>query len=1010
MKMKTACRVFFAFFTLSAHLSFATLTGYVSTNSASSAIYATNFDTGSQTLLGATGINGIVALAASASGDFYAVGTNPPALWRINKQTGAGTQVCGLGAYVLYEIAFDKQGFCYGVDYGTGKLIKIDTSSGSLSVAGSTSPYNYIYALAVSPQGTAIAYSLYPRMLLQIDLQTAQVTPLGAFAGTVGDFDFASDGTLYDFTYNAIYKVNMGSLSMTLVRTVPNGVTQNPRTNGFALDWRHAYIVSASCSAGGSLSPSGTFYRYPGESVTFTATPDSGFQVDSWTLNGSVVQTGGTMYTLAVTTNSNLAVTFHNTAGQFAITAKAGTGGTILPSGTLYRNSGDTIQFTASPAAGYSPNCWYVDGDQMQIGQSTFSVYVVSDSNVLVTFGKPVMYADAKNTSGPWDGSAQHPFRTIQQGADATLVEGTVIIAPGTYHESVTTDKNLILQSADPNDPCSVAATILDASGFDYAVTSYSYIQGWCSCTINGLTIENSNYAGVTADDLSIQNSVLTRHRGMAVEVGTIGLTMTNCKINYNAVGISGPDGGEPRINLDQCELTYNGTAAEFGENIVNINSCRICYNSGSALTGNETDFYISDTTIADNGSGISGDNNGAILTDTRILNNRGDGVNFWDSIGYPLQLTNSIVADNLGCSISSDAGTYLVNSTIVDNGTGVIFLDLSEPRITDSIIWGNTGSQIMVKGTNDADPNVMYSDIQGSWPGTGNINADPLFADAANTDPNKRDYHEKSQAGRWNPVANTWVLDTVTRPCIDAGNPNDSYANEPQPNGGRVNMGAYGDTAEASKTFTPVPDLIGWWKFDDNGGTAPVDSSGYNKTGKFISSPVWTSGKFSGALTFDGINDAVQVPTNLMSSQKGTVSLWIYPRAFDSNPHYLFGHVSSTSWANRIQLYTNDPAGYLDLGLGGTHTLRQGIYRLSVNTWYHVALTWNSGTYNVYVNGILRANGTYSGLTTLGSFADIGNDGCTTSRTESFNGTIDDVRIYSRALTASEIAKIFKP
>ena len=54
------------------------------------------------------------------------------------------------------------------------------------------------------------------------------------------------------------------------------------------------------------------------------------------------------------------------------------------------------------------------------------------------------------------------------------------------------------------------------------------------------------------------------------------------------------------------------------------------------------------------------------------------------------------------------------------------------------------------------------------------------------------------------------WVLDEVTSPCLDAGDPNSPVADEPQPNGGRINMGVYGGTGEASKSYqtpaTPEP------------------------------------------------------------------------------------------------------------------------------------------------------------------------------------------------------------
>ncbi len=79
-------------------------------------------------------------------------------------------------------------------------------------------------------------------------------------------------------------------------------------------------------------------------------------------------------------------------------------------------------------------------------------------------------------------------------------------------------------------------------------------------------------------------------------------------------------------------------------------------------------------------------------------------------------------------------------------------------------------------------------------------LEADPAFADAAGGD-----LHLKSKAGRWQ--SGLWVFDAVNSPCIDAGNPNDVYALEPVPNGGRINMGAYGNTDQASRSGEGSPE-----------------------------------------------------------------------------------------------------------------------------------------------------------------------------------------------------------
>jgi len=106
----------------------------------------------------------------------------------------------------------------------------------------------------------------------------------------------------------------------------------------------------------------------------------------------------------------------------------------------------------------------------------------------------------------------------------------------------------------------------------------------------------------------------------------------------------------------------------------------------------------------------------------------------------------------------------------------------------------------------------------------------------------------------------------------------------------------------------------------------------------------------------------------------------------------------------DRIQLYTNDESGWLDLGLGDAHSRHSNIYNLDIHKWYHIGLTWDGTGYIVYVDGIAKAAGTYSGLSTFASIADIGNDGNAAYRDESFQGLIDDVRIYDRVLDANDV------
>lgn len=90
-----------------------------------------------------------------------------------------------------------------------------------------------------------------------------------------------------------------------------------------------------------------------------------------------------------------------------------------------------------------------------------------------------------------------------------------------------------------------------------------------------------------------------------------------------------------------------------------------------------------------------------------------------------------------------------------------------------------------------------------------------PMFADAIGGD-----YHLKSERGRYWPEHDVWVLDGVTSPCVDGGDPNVEPSDEPMPNGGRLNTGAYGNTPYASMSEWTIPEdtnrdgVVNWLDF----------------------------------------------------------------------------------------------------------------------------------------------------------------------------------------------------
>lgn len=221
------------------------------------------------------------------------------------------------------------------------------------------------------------------------------------------------------------------------------------------------------------------------------------------------------------------------------------------------------------------------------------------------------------------------------------------------------------------------------------------------------------------------------------------------------------------------------------------------------------------------------------------------------------------------------------------------------------------------------------------------------------------------------------------------------------------VTDGDLTDSAVVSITVDEAPEitlpgLVGYWKLDETTGVSAEDQSASHNDGALINDPVWTNGKKGGAVSFDGNNDALEVTSVGWRADRGTVVLWAYPKGFYNSKHFLFGHATQP-WSNRIQLYT-DNHGNLFLGFGDSIKCEQRIYQLPLNTWTSIALTWNNGRYTVYVNASPVCSGTYSGLSTINSYCDIGNNGNRSTRSEAFDGTIDEVRVYNRALSIAEI------
>jgi len=357
--------------------------------------------------------------------------------------------------------------------------------------------------------------------------------------------------------------------------------------------------------------------------------------------------------------------------------------------------------------------------------------------------------------------------------------------------------------TVDPNgsaDYTTIQAAINDANDFDTVIVADGTYTGLGNRNIDFLgkpiTIKSAN--GPQNCIIDCQGSYGNYHRGFyfhndeGPDSILDGLTITNGLEGYDPAQGGG-------IKIDSSSPTIQNC-------VISDNTISSTYSAlGGGIFLRDSLSLIENCIISNNSVDANPDESG---------DSEGGGIFLWSS---DVTIRNCIIAGN-SSKEGSGGGIYggnntpvITNCTIIDNkcetwsGFGNAFggglFDCDGP-ITNCIIRNNVaedgGDQLYESST------PTYSCIQ-DWTGSGigNIDTNPFFADLGNGD-----YHLKSQSGRWDPNSESWVLDDVTSPCIDAGDPNSDWTQELWPHGKRINMGTYGNTPEASRGCGSIYDL----------------------------------------------------------------------------------------------------------------------------------------------------------------------------------------------------------
>jgi concanavalin A-like lectin/glucanase superfamily protein/galactose oxidase-like protein/Big-like domain-containing protein len=211
------------------------------------------------------------------------------------------------------------------------------------------------------------------------------------------------------------------------------------------------------------------------------------------------------------------------------------------------------------------------------------------------------------------------------------------------------------------------------------------------------------------------------------------------------------------------------------------------------------------------------------------------------------------------------------------------------------------------------------------------------------------------------------------------------------------------GTEPDSGGQAAPSPGLVLALGFDENTGSTATDASGLGNHG-VVNGATWTAaGRFGAALTFDGINDWVTVPdaASLDLTNRLTIEAWVYPTALNSWDTVVLKEAGFTL---AYALYGNDenqrPGGWVRIG--GADRSALGTAPLPINTWSHLAMTYDGAQLKLFLNGnqVRSVNRNGSIAASTGPLRLGGN----AVWTEFFDGRLDEVRIYNRALTAAEI------
>ena len=430
----------------------------------------------------------------------------------------------------------------------------------------------------------------------------------------------------------------------------------------------------------------------------------------------------------------------------------------------------------------------------------------------------------------------------------------------------------------------------------------------------------------------------------VVIDTGTYNLT------NSIVVGVSGTSNAPVVFLGSPNGVTINRGNAGYNVWDLNANYVAIC----TAISSNHPAVPKSWMKITGGSYGINVNAIGCKLSGLEVCNNQ---IGMFPQYGTVIE--NCLIRSNVSAGIFFyfwGSGSVVSNCTITGNGSYQIYTGQSGVMLGNNIILANGANNYCVYenyALAESDYNLFFATNGAAVGYSGGIRAtltdwrsatdqdmnsqaaDPLFVNAAGGD-----YHLQSTASSYHNGA--WTADAANSPGIDMGNPSSSWTNEPMPNGSRVNLGAYGNTAQASKT--PASSLPILWVTPTN---LSFGSVMVNTTNQLVFT-VQNSG--GGSLT--GNVDGVSVPFLVVGGTN-----YILGSGATTNVTLRFAPMADGTYSNNVVF--NSGAGNLLRPVTGTATSPpSGVVQFAENAY---SIPENAGAVTVLVSRVGGSFGSVS-------------------------------------------------